>query len=72
MMIKFHQKLNVYKSCFDNCLYFLDHLGFKRVGFSNYDGKMEIDTVENLMKNSKDYTTNAQKTFRKIASSPYW
>lgn len=56
----------------DDCLQFLNHLGFKRVGFSNHNGEMELDSVQNLIEKSKEYTTHAQKTYRKIASSPYW
>jgi tRNA(Arg) A34 adenosine deaminase TadA len=56
----------------DDCLSLLDHLGFKRVGFSNCDGEIEMDTIQNLIEKSKVYTTHAHKTFMKIASSPYW
>ena len=51
----------------DDCLFILNHLGFKKVGYSNDDGVMIVDTIQNLQNTSKNYLTHAQKTFRKIA-----
>lgn len=56
----------------DDCLALLNHLGFKRVGFSNCNGEIEMDTIQNLIEKSDNYITHAHKTFRKIASSPFW
>ena len=53
------------KPC-DDCLDLMKQLGFKKVGFSNEDGEMCIDSIENLIKNSKNYYSDAHRFYKTI------
>jgi len=51
-----------------DCLRLLNHLGFRKIGYSDDDGNIKIDTISNLINNSEDYFSTAHRYFRKISS----
>ena len=56
------------KPC-DDCLTLMNHLGFKKVGFTDDNGDITINSIENLMEKSKDYFTTAHRYFKKICNT---
>jgi len=54
----------------DDCLSLLNHLGFKKIGFSDCNGRIQIDTIANLIYKSADYISVAHRYLKIIC--PYY